>query len=312
MEGAMKSKMLIELALAASLIFFPINRVAQCHAEGPSFVPAPGSPVEVGKGSGQVVLADLNRDGHLDLLTQHLLPQNVAVRLGDGKGRFASANDSPMNLPYQPGAIALGDVDKDGNLDLGIASKEGGREYVRVFLGNGRGGFNIASGSPFSTSVSQETYKPFLRFEDINEDGRIDLVTANGRRDSIEILFGNGRGAFSQGPSVKLDCGRCRHSIALGDVDGDRHLDLVVAFNNESDGGPGRLVVKRGDGKGAFTDLPGALVPLPRDPRLGVLADLNGDQHPDAVLSHSNNRLSVLLNRGNGVFTPAPASPHWH
>jgi hypothetical protein len=138
----------------------------------------------------------------------------------------------------------------------------------------------------------------------------MDLVTANGRRNTIEILFGDGRGTFSAGSPVRLDCNQCRHSFTVGDVNRDRHLDLVIAFNNETDGGPGRLLVKRGDGKGAFSDFPGSSVTLPPDPRLGMLADMNGDQYPDAVLSHSNNHLSVLLNRGYGMFTPALASPY--
>jgi hypothetical protein len=40
-----------------------------------------------------------------------------------------------------------------------------------------------------------------------------------------------------------------------------------------------------------------------------MLADVDGDQHPDVVISHSNNHLSVLLNKGNGTFSHAPASP---
>jgi hypothetical protein len=37
---------------------------------------------------------------------------------------------------------------------------------------------------------------------------------------------------------------------------------------------------------------------------------MNRDQHLDMVISHSSNQLSVLLNNGNGTFTPAPASPY--
>ena len=306
----MKRNTLAGLAFPVLIVFFSVSWAIQCHAQGPLFVPAPGSPVTVGKGSGEIVLADFNRDGHLDMLTKHLLTQNVVVRFGDGKGHFAPVADSPMSFSYQPGAITLGDVNNDSILDLGIANKEGAKEYVRIFLGNGKGGFNPASGSPFTTSAAIETYKPILRFADVNEDGKMDLITANGRRNSIEVFFGDGKGAFAAGPIVKLESSPCRHSFVVGDVDADRHLDLVVALNNEVDGGQGRIVIKRGDGKGAFTDAAGTPLSIPPDPRIGKLADMNGDQHPDIVLSHSNNRLSVLLNRGNGTFTPAPASPY--
>jgi hypothetical protein len=215
-----------------------------------------------------------------------------------------------MRFNYQPGAVTLGDITHDGLLDLVIASREGDKECVRIFLGDGKGGFRPASGSPFTTNAAMETYKPILYLVDVNEDGKADLVTANGRRNSIEILFGDGRGAFSVGPTVRLVPGQYRHSFVPGDVDGDRHLDLVIALNGEVDGAPGRLVVKRGDGKGAFPDAPDSPLSVPPGPRLGTLADVNGDHHLDIVLSHSSKYLSVLLNRGNGTFAPAPASPY--
>jgi hypothetical protein len=179
-----------------------------------------------------------------------------------------------------------------------------------VSLGDARGGFGLASGSPYATSASQETYKPILRFVDINEDGKLDLVTANGRRNSIEILFGNGRGSFSAGPILKLEAGESRRTLAIADVDGDRHLDLVMAISTGAEDADGRLVIKRGDGKGAFADAPGSSLPLLPGPRIGMLSDVNGDKHQDIVLSHSSTHLSVLLNRGNGTFAPATGSPY--
>jgi hypothetical protein len=41
-----------------------------------------------------------------------------------------------------------------------------------------------------------------------------------------------------------------------------------------------------------------------------TLADLNGDQRLDVVISHGSNLLSVLLNNGNGIFAPVAASPY--
>jgi hypothetical protein len=274
-------------------------------------VPAPGSPVKVGPGSGEIVLADLDRDGHLDMLTKHLLGQNVVVQLGDGKGQFVPLAAGPMTFGFQPGAIALRDVNKDSLLDLGVASKEGPAEYVHIFLGNGRGGFDPVSASPFGVSAAMETYKPMLRFADVNEDGKLDIVTANGRRNNIEILFGDGRGGFSTGSFLKLEPGQDLYTFALGDVDRDGHLDVVIAGGVETPGVQGRLVIQRGDGTGAFTDAPGLSFSVPPDPQLRALADLNSDRQLDIVLGHGRSQLvSVLLNRGQGMFAPAPASPY--
>src|SRR5204862_111044 len=140
------------------------------HSPDPLLVPGPSSPVTVGRGSGRILLADINRDGHLDLVTQHLLNSSVAILSGDGKGHFASFDGAPMRLGYQPGTITLGDVNHDGILDLGVTSRDDSSEYVHVLLGNGRGGFKPAPGSPFTVSASTKTYKPSLHFVDVNED----------------------------------------------------------------------------------------------------------------------------------------------
>jgi len=231
------------------------------------------------------------------------------VLLGDGRGRFAAAPDGPMNLPYEPGAIALEDVNGDGVLDMVVASKDAMKEYINVFLGKGNGGFSPAAGSPYTTAEAFQFYKPIVRIVDINEDGKRDIVTANGRGDRIVFLLGDGHGRFSTGPVLKLEPGpRELYTFDVGDVDGDRHLDLVTATSRP---GPNanRLLVKRGDGRGNFQD--GASVQVPAGPRVEALADMNGDQHLDVALSHAEKkRVSVLFNTGQGGFTPAAQSPY--
>lgn len=145
---------------------------------------------------------------------------------------------------------------------------------------------------------------------DVNEDGKLDIVKANGRRNTIEILLGNGRGGFSPGPIVRLEPGQNFYSFEIGDVDGDGHLDVVTASSPGPGLGTGRVMTKHGDGKGNFRDASGSPLSVPPDPRVGTLADVNGDRRLDIVLSHGDRSLlSVLLNDGHGMFTPAPGSP---
>jgi hypothetical protein len=280
---------------------------SQAHSQEQLLVPGPSSPVTVGHGSGRILLADINRDGHLDLLTQHLLSSSVAILSGDGKGHFASFDGAPMRFGYQPGTITIGDVNHDGILDLGVTSRDDNSEYVHILLGNGSGSFKPASGSPFTTSASLKLYKPSLQLVDVNEDTNLDIVVANGRRNTIEILLGDGRGRFSHASIVKLEPGYNNYSFALGDIDGDGHLDLVTA---SSDTGvePGRMSTMHSDGKGGFKDDHASRLSVPSGSRVGTLADMNGDRHLDIVLNHGA-ELSVLLNQGNGKFTPASGSP---
>src|SRR5215510_8622801 len=86
-----------------TLILAALVGAIQAHSQGALFSPAPGSPVVVGEGSGKLVLADVNGDGRLDLVTSHLLRRLVTVQIGDGTGRFAAAAGSPIVLGFQPG-----------------------------------------------------------------------------------------------------------------------------------------------------------------------------------------------------------------
>jgi hypothetical protein len=282
----------------------------QVHAQGLLFSPAPGSPVAVGPGSGQVILADVSGDGRLDMLTRHLQQQLVAVQLGDGQGRFAAAPGSPIHLDYLPGDLQLGDVNNDSFPDLGIMRT--GQESVDIFLGNGQGGFSPGPGSPFMASTAVYTVtKPNLHLLDLNEDGNLDFATANGRQNRVATLLGDGQGRFAPGPVTSLGSGQDFNSVAFGDIDGDGHLDLVLAMSGpEAAVGPGWLVARRGDGTGAFKDAAGPPLAVPVDPRIEGLAHLNRDQHLDVVISHSSSQLSVLLNNGNGTFAAAPGSPY--
>jgi len=283
-------------------VFVATGWAPQANSQGPLFSPASGSPVVVGEGSGYVVLADVNRDGRPDLVTQHLQRRVVTVQLGDGTGRFAMAPGSPIPLAYSPGNIKLGDVNNDGILDLGVTSSE--RDIVDIFLGDGSGKFSLAPGSPSVVSASAEFNTHGLQLVDLNEDGKLDIITTSNQQNSFATMFGNGRGGFSPGPVATFPAAQGRYAFAFGDLDADGHLDAVIACGNNEFGEPGLVVMLRGDGKGAFKNL--SETPVSAGPRYVALGDMNGDQRPDIVLSHGSNQLSVLLNQGGGKFAPAP------
>ena len=286
------------------LLLIAMFWVLGVRAQAPLFTPAPGSPVAVGEGSGLIVLADVNRDGKLDLITQHLMQEVVAVQLGDGTGRFAMAQGSPMKLAYSPGDTKLGDVNGDGMLDLGVSRSE--RDSVDIFLGNGSGKFSPAPGSPFTVSASNEANTHGLYFLDLNEDGKLDLITINNLQNSFGSMLGDGRGGFAAGPKTTFPAGQGRYAFTFGDLDGDKHLDVAIANSGNGEfAEPTRVVVLRGDGKGAFNKLSETSVLL--GPRYVTQGDMNGDGRPDLVLVAGSNEhcgVGVLLNQGGGKFTP--------
>lgn len=280
--------------------FLAISLISLGETQPPLFSIAP--PVAVGDGSGHLVLADVNGDGKLDLLSQHLLQHVVTIQLGDGVGNFTKAPGSPISLAYAPGDIKVGDVNGDGFPDLGVTNSE--RNTIDIFLGNGAGNFSLSSGSPFRISPDSEFKAQLLQFLDINEDGQLDIVVTNNQQNSIYTLLGNGRGSFTSGPSTTFPARTGRYSFAFGDLNGDGHPDIAIASSNDSESSQaGNIVLLRGNGKGDFRAL--SDITAPSNVRYLTLADLNGDGRSDLALVYGGNRscqLATLINQGNGKF----------
>jgi len=89
---------------------------------------------------------------------------------------------SPPDFGRSAFEVILADVNRDGRLDALAAAGEG----VRVMLGDGRGNFKPAPGSPFLTG--RGVWR--LAVADINADAKLDIVTTNLESRSISLLLG--------------------------------------------------------------------------------------------------------------------------
>ena len=271
------------------------------QAQSPMFEAA--APIPVGNGSGQLTLIDTNSDQHLDLIVSRY-EHGIEVRLGNGRGQFSPAPGGPLDLKIQPDAIALGDVVDDGQPDLIAAFRDKDNEYIQVFRGDGQGRFGPAGTKRYGTNKVSEFYKPAIRLADVDGNGKTDIITSNGRRNTIEILLGNDRRgsgpAFTVAPTVSLTPGSSFWTFGVGDIDADGHLDLVTTVDPPAESAA-RIEVRRGVGNGPFQEPSGA-VSVPPGARIAAVADLNADSHPDVVVSHADTGLmSILLNNGRGA-----------
>ncbi|GAB4002838.1 hypothetical protein GCM10028807_62200 [Spirosoma daeguense] len=188
----------------------------------PTSNPDPG----VGRGVSSVALGDVDGDGDLDFVTANYGDNNVSVRLNDGSGNFTppATNPNPAVDNY-PWSVALGDVDGDGDLDLLTANYYSNTVSVR--LNNGSGNFTLPAINP-NPAVGEYPFSVALG--DVDGDGDLDLVTANGADNTVSVRLNNGSGNFTPpatnpNPGVGADPA----CVALGDVDGDGDLDVVIA-----------------------------------------------------------------------------------
>ncbi len=274
-----------------------------------------GAKTDVWEADGAYSLAigDLNADGNPDLAVAICgrdpspnLPGSgtVLVLLGEGDGTFQAK--ASLETGINPISVAIGDLNRDGNLDLAVANY--GSNTVSVLLGNGIGSFGART--DFATGRLPRS----VAIGDLNGDGKPDLAVANGGDyntpgNTVSVLLGDGKGAF--GPKTDFATGLWPVSVAIGDLNGDRNLDLAVT-NVYADTGlvadtsyTFSVSVLLGDGKGTF----GAKTDFETGYRAVSVAigDLNGDGKLDlAVANMGTNTASVFLN-ASASQRPGPA-----
>jgi len=209
------------------------NKVTIVFGDGRGGFSGPGVQFSVGKSPYERVrTADVNEDGHADIITTNHQGDNVTVLLGNGKGGFTEAPGSPFPAGKTPFSVAIGDLNRDGNLDLAIVNYSGhadqpANDGVTILLGDGRGGFKIMSGSPFPAGHAPTR----LAIGDVNGDGVPDVVTVNLASNDITILLG-GKDTFTWAATISV--GGAPYGIALGDLNGDGKADIVVANSRDN------------------------------------------------------------------------------
>jgi hypothetical protein len=237
-----------------------------------------------------LAVADFDHDGNLDLAAANIYQGYpwMSFLLGNGDGTF--------QLPTFPHlaalAVAAGDFNGDGNSDLVVSEDDSlgsSFGYVKLLLGNGRGGFGYAPTQEISYPMAAVTVA------DVNLDGKLDAIAAApylGGSNGYALL-GNGDGTFVYdyvdsefvtGPDVR--------AVAVGDFTGDGIPDLVTA-GSMVDVVPGRC-------DGRFD--PPISHAANGSMHTGVaIADINADGNLDAVTpDQDTGTVSVLLGDGDG------------
>ena len=242
-----------------------------------------------------VSVGDFNEDGNLDFVASLENASYLSVRLGNGSGGFIGTSNIPI---ANSRAIDVGDVNNDGHQDI-VSIHSLGRYAVRLGQGNGSFlGVGVLD-PPFRSSTSQMARPVAVILSDLNNDGYLDMATANYYTSNISVRLNDGAGNFPDALCSHYSAGSNRpESIIAGDFNNDGHQDLIHANQTGNS-----FSVRLGNGSGLFptavTYNSGGIYA-----QSVVTWDLDGDTDLDLLVANTvSNYVSVFYNDGAGVFS---------
>ncbi len=142
-------------------------------------------------------------------------------------------------------------------------------------------------------------YPDLVVAADVNGDGKVDLISANGQENTLSVLTNNGSGGFVLASSPVVGSGP--RWVVAADVNGDGYMDLISANY-----GANTLSVLTNTGNGNFV-LASTPV-LPAVPYSVAVADVNGDGKMDLISANNNSTITILTNDGSGGFVVASSA----
>ncbi len=206
-------------------------------------------PVETGPTISGVYMdvlpADLNHDGHLDLIGAGWGTYGaLRVWLGDGTGNWSSTPPLERGSYY---GLSIGDLNKDGNFDILAGSYKKG---IRIFTGDGRGNFSsimtpdeylkrkaktqaqTASGVGETPAPKKDRSYWTVLAMDLDQDGLMDIVASSLDSEGIKAWRNRGKGRWSRFEGLFPSTGSY-YAMALNDLDDDNQMDLCAASFGE-------------------------------------------------------------------------------
>jgi hypothetical protein len=179
-----------------------------------------------------IAVGNFMGDGKSAVVTDSWGHDQILLIPGDGQGNLLLPGKFFSADLHTDSGVGAADFNKDGNLDIVTMNQKDG--VVGLLLGDGKGGFRKAPGSPFPGGDTSW----YFAVGDVSGDGNPDVAVVPYERDikdpkqlGVTVLLGDGKGHLKLIPGSPFSLAGCKgpDRVAIGDVNGDGFGDIVVS-----------------------------------------------------------------------------------
>jgi hypothetical protein len=259
-------------------------------------VVAPGNAS--GNSSVRLVLADLDGDGRLDIITSD--PGNSKVKLlrnTGSSGHISFAALQEFNTGGNTSFLTVSDFDADGRPDIAIGV---GSRSLAIWHNSSSQG-SISFGSRTDILTTQDVGD--IAAADLNSDNKPELLTISYNDASLSVFQNTSTGSISFSTAIVTALGDTPNTINTADLNKDGRTDVIVGSSNS-------IVILENTGTGGNISFAKTAISTTYSQQALATADLNGDGKVDLLsIGTSDNRVYVMPGTGStGVISFGPAT----
>ncbi|MEQ8548418.1 MAG: FG-GAP-like repeat-containing protein [Cyclobacteriaceae bacterium] len=237
-----------------------------------------------------IAMGDFDSDGKPDLVVANRNDNTVSVLRNTSAGAGNVSFDTKVDFTtgVTPNAIAVGDLDGDGKIDLAVGNNGNDARSVSVLRNTSTGSGNISYDSKidFTTGVNLRS----VAIGDLDGDNMLDIVATGTGSNQLSILRNTsvGDGNIAYAPQFQLGVTPVPTSTAIGDLDGDGRADLIAAMSTST---TQKLSVFRNTIASAATDF---------------TAFSLAEQVGEAVINATDHTVAVKVTAGTNLIALVP------